>query len=85
MNARWAIICYCHIILASLFLIITGIVEHYNLDYLEATLMSIYLQLIIFIGLGSILRGLRVENIDFEVYKEKGCGFLEEVYQEALN
>ena len=57
-------------IAASLFLIITGIVENYNLDYLESTLMSIYLQLIIFIGLGSILKGFRVENIDFEVYKE---------------
>ena len=57
-------------IAASLFLIINGIVENYDLEYLESALMSIYLQLIIFIGLGTILRNLRVENIDFEVYKE---------------
>ena len=57
-------------IAASMFLIINGIVENYNLEYLESALMSIYLQLIIFIGLGTILRNLRVENIDFEVYKE---------------
>lgn len=58
-------------IAASLFLIINGIVENYNLEYLESALMSIYLQLIIFIGLGTILRNLRPENIDFEVYKEE--------------
>jgi hypothetical protein len=56
-------------IAASLFLIVTGIIEYFNLDYLESAMMSIYLQLIIFIGLGTILRKLRVENIDFEVYK----------------
>ena len=57
-------------IAASLFLITNGIVENYNLEYLESALMSIYLQLIIFIGLGTILRNLRVENIDFEVYRK---------------
>ena len=57
-------------IAASLFLILNGIVENNNLDYLESALMSMYLQLIIFIGLGTILRNLRIENIDFEVYKE---------------
>ena len=58
-------------IAASLFLIITGIIEYFNLNFLEAAMMSFYLQLIIFIGLGTILRSLRPENIDFEVYKEE--------------
>lgn len=56
-------------IAASVFLIINGIVENYHLEYLESTIMSIYLQLIIFIGLGAVLRSLRLENIDFEVYR----------------
>lgn len=56
-------------IVASLFLIINGVVENYHLEYLESTIMSIYLQLIIFIGLGAALRSLRLENIDFEVYR----------------
>ncbi len=57
-------------IAASIFLIINGVVENYHLRYLESAIMSIYLQLIIFIGLGATLRSLRIENIDFEVYRE---------------
>jgi len=57
-------------IAASLFLILNGIVENFHLNYLEAAMMSLYLQLIIFIGLGTVLRSLRIENIDFDVYKE---------------
>ncbi len=56
-------------IAASVFLIISEGVDELNLDYLEPSIMSLYLQFIILIGLGSLLRNLRIENIDFEVYK----------------
>jgi hypothetical protein len=58
-------------IAASIFLMVTGVIAKYNLDYLEPTIMSLYLQFIVFIGLGYILRKMRLENIDFEVYREE--------------
>lgn len=45
-------------------------INEFNWDYLEASLMSVYLQFIIFIGIGTLLRKLRLENINFDVYKE---------------
>jgi hypothetical protein len=57
-------------IMASSFLMILEGIEAFELDYLVASLMSLYLQFTVVIGLGSLLRNLRVENIDFKVYKE---------------
>jgi hypothetical protein len=54
---------------ASLFLTIFESVDKFHLDYLEPVLMSVYLQFVILIGLGSLLRNLRIENVDFDVYK----------------
>ena len=50
-------------------MIIKG-VDEFNLDYLEPVLMSMYLQFIIFIGLGYMLRNYRMEDINFDVYKD---------------
>lgn len=41
----------------------------FNLDFLDASLLSVYFQAIAFMSIGHILRSLRVEDMDFEVYK----------------
>lgn len=56
-------------ITASIFLIVMKAVDTMQLDLLKPALMSIYFQFIIVIGLGSLLRKLRIENLDFDVYK----------------
>ncbi len=42
----------------------------FDMDSLEPSLMSLYFQSIAWISIGSKLRTLRIENIDFDVYKE---------------
>ena len=54
---------------ASLFIMLTEGIDQYNLDFLAPVMMSLYLQFVIFIGLGYMLRKYKIENIDFEVYK----------------
>jgi hypothetical protein len=58
-------------ILASAFLILTKSINVYNLDYLETALMSVYLQIVIWLGLGSMLKNIRLEKLDFDVYKNE--------------
>lgn len=60
-------------IAVSLFFIANIIVEEFNLDKIEIIINSLYFQLIALIGVGSMLRNLRVENIDFNVYKADGA------------
>lgn len=54
---------------ASLFIMLTEGIDQYNLDFLAPVMMSLYLQFVIFIGLGYMLRKYKIENIDFAVYK----------------
>ena len=55
---------------ASLFIMLTEGIDQYNLDFLAPVMMSLYLQFVVFIGLGYMLRKYKIKNIDFEVYKE---------------
>jgi len=57
--------------MASIFLITIKMINQYNLDGLEALIMSLYLQLIVLISLGSMLHFIKVSDIDFDVYKGK--------------
>ncbi|KAA3613845.1 MAG: hypothetical protein DWQ05_16350 [Calditrichaeota bacterium] len=57
-------------IASSLFLMIFEAIDEFNLDYFEPALMSGYFQFILFIGLGSMLRNQRIEDMNFDVYKE---------------
>ncbi|KAA3613120.1 MAG: hypothetical protein D8M58_12490 [Calditrichaeota bacterium] len=57
-------------IVASIFLIAIKAIDEFNLDYYEPVLMSFYLQFIMFIGLGSLLRNQRLEDMNFDVYKK---------------
>ena len=60
-------------ILASMFLIITKSINVFHLDYLETALMSVYLQIVIWLGLGSMLKNIKLEKLDFEVYKNEAA------------
>ncbi len=54
----------------SIFLMIVEGIDEFDLDYLEPSIMSLYLQFTVLIGLGAALRTLRIENINFDVYKD---------------
>jgi hypothetical protein len=54
----------------SIFAMIAAGIDEFDLDYLEPSIMSIYLQFTVLIGLGATLRTLRIENINFDVYKD---------------
>ena len=54
----------------SVYFITAAADDVFDLDYLDATLLSLYFQVIALVTIGHILRSLRIEDIDFEVYKE---------------
>ena len=41
----------------------------FNLDFLDATIMSLYFQLIVLLSLGRSLRNMPLEDMNFDVYK----------------
>jgi hypothetical protein len=43
----------------------------YDLDFLDATIMSLYFQLIVLLSIGHILRNMRLEDINFDLYRER--------------
>jgi hypothetical protein len=49
---------------------VMGTINKFDLKYLAPSIMSVYLQFIVFAGIGYLLQRLKIENIDFEVYKE---------------
>jgi len=53
----------------SLFLMANEALDFYQLGYIEIMINSIYFQVIAFFGIGSMLKTVRIENINFEVYK----------------
>ena len=44
----------------------------YDLDFLDATLMSLYFQVIVVMSLGHVLRSLSLEDVNFDVYRDNG-------------
>jgi hypothetical protein len=54
---------------ASVFIMMQAGINEFDLDYLEPSIMSLYLQFTMLIGLGAVLRKLRIENINFDVYR----------------
>ncbi|MEM7049110.1 MAG: hypothetical protein AAF604_05600 [Acidobacteriota bacterium] len=53
----------------SLFFITTSADQVYDIDYLDAPLLSLYFQAITFLSVGYLLQSQPLENIDFEVYR----------------
>ena len=41
----------------------------YDLDFLDASLLSLYFQIIAFLSVGHMLRSLKLDDINFDVYK----------------
>lgn len=54
----------------SVFFMTTAAGDAFDLDSFEPSIASLYFQLIVWISLGTMLRTLRVDDINFEVYKE---------------
>lgn len=54
----------------SVFFMTTAAGDAFDLDSFEPSIASLYFQLILLISIGNRLRTLRIENINFEVYKE---------------
>lgn len=53
----------------SVFWITQAIDDVFDLDFLDATIMSLYFQLIVFLSIGHVLRNMRLEDMNFDVYK----------------
>ncbi len=53
----------------SLFIAVTAVDDLYNLDFLDAVFMSVYFQAIALVSVGVPMNNIRLEEIDFEVYK----------------
>ena len=53
----------------SVFIAVTAADDMYKLDFLDAAIMSIYFQAIAFFSLGYTLRSIKLDAIDFDVYK----------------
>ena len=53
----------------SVFIAITAADDVYNLDAVDALIMSVYFQAIALLSLGYTLRNLKLDEIDFDVYK----------------
>lgn len=53
----------------SIYFVITAADNVYDMDYLDAILMSLYFQIIVVLSIGHILRSVRVEDTDFDVYR----------------
>ena len=53
----------------SLFIAVTAVDDLYNLDFLDAVIMSVYFQAIALVSVGIPMNNIRLEEIDFDVYK----------------
>jgi len=58
-------------ILMSLQLIVFDAINQNGWDMFEPVAMSIYYQFVIIFGVGQVLHMFKIENIDFDVYKEE--------------
>ena len=60
----------------SVFFMTRAADDLYNLDFLDATLVSLYLQAIVFMSVGHSLRSMRLEDINFDVYKHGSANLI---------
>ena len=42
----------------------------YDLAFLDATIMSIYFQVVALLSIGTLLRNMKLEDVNFEVYRD---------------
>ncbi|MCH9648115.1 MAG: hypothetical protein K0U98_07750 [Deltaproteobacteria bacterium] len=63
---------YLYVSLAvSIFFMTVAADNIFQLDFLDATLMSLYFQAIVFFSCGHVLRRLKLGEVNFDVYKEE--------------
>ena len=72
-------------IAVSIFLSVNMLIKIFDLQYLKTSVMSIYCQLILWASVGNRLKQLKLENIDFSVYKSKNDHSNEAKNQGLLN
>ncbi len=63
---------YCSIAMSAFFLV-TAADDVFDMDYLDATLLSVYFTAIVVLSLGHLLRSQPLEEMNFDVYKENGA------------
>jgi hypothetical protein len=68
LTAQWTSLLGVSIVM-SLFFMFHSADQLFELDFLDAPLMSVYFQVILVLSLGLQMRSIRVEDIDFEVYR----------------
>lgn len=56
----------------SVFFMTQAMDDLYDLDFLDATLTSLYFQFIVVLSTGHLLRSLSLKDINFDVYKNNG-------------
>ncbi len=61
----------------SAFIAVTAADDIYSLDAVGAAITSVYFQVVALLSLGYTLRGIRPDEIDFDVYKENGADYAE--------
>lgn len=54
----------------STFFITNTLVDLFSLAYLDPLIMSVYFQLLVIFGIGTIFRTTKIEEFDFDVYQE---------------
>ena len=57
----------------SVFFVTQTIDDVYPLNFLDATLLSLYFQAVVLLSVGHSLKTLRIEGINFDVYKANGA------------
>jgi hypothetical protein len=53
----------------SVYFMTASIDDVYDLDFVSASLLSLYFQVIVMVSIGHMLRSMRLEDMDFEVYR----------------
>ena len=57
----------------SVFIGLEAADDLYNMDSIDAVVMSVYFQAIALLSLGFTLNSLKLEDVDFDVYKNDGA------------
>ena len=63
---------YCSMVMSTFFAI-NAIDDVFDMDFLDAAIMSLYFQIIVALSLGYLLRSQCIEDMNFDVYKENGA------------
>ncbi len=63
---------YCSMVMSTFF-VINAIDDVFDIDFLDAAIMSLYFQIVVGLSLGFLLHSMPVEKMNFDVYKENGA------------